>query len=79
MRLLLERDNLTVAGQDREHFAERDLNGGPTAVKQDKRNAVFATVHFVVHVDAVDRGVAAFKRFRFESRHVISSPMTLGG
>jgi len=67
MRLLLQRDDPAAAGKDREHFAERDLNGGSTAVKQDERNAVFTTMHFVVHINAVDRGMAALERFRFES------------
>ena len=58
MPLLLQRDDPAAAGQDREHFAERDLDGGPAAVKQDERNALLTTVHFVVHVDAVDRGMA---------------------
>ena len=67
MRLLLHRDDPAAAGEDREHSAERDLNGGSAAVKQDERNAVFATVHFVVHADAVDRGMAALERLRFKS------------
>ena len=67
MPLLLHRDDPAAAGKDREHFAERDLDGGSTAVKQDERNAVSATMHFVVHVDAVDRGMAALERFRLTS------------
>src|SRR4030095_1781362 len=59
MPLLLERDNPAAAGQDREHFAERDFDGGSTAMQQDEGNAVSATVPFVVHVDAVDRTMPA--------------------
>ena len=66
MRLLLERDDPAAAGKDREHFAEGDLNGGSAAVKQDERDALFTTIHFVVHVNAVNRGMAALERFRFE-------------
>jgi hypothetical protein len=35
-------------------------------VKQDERDALFTTMHFVVHVNAVNRGMAALERFRFE-------------
>src|SRR5688572_10818520 len=51
--LLLYGDDPAAAGEEWEHFAERHLDGGPAAVKQDKRNAVSAAMHFVVHVDAV--------------------------
>src|SRR5687768_13253935 len=46
--LFLHGDDPAASGEDREHSAERHLDGGPTAVKQDKRNAVSATMHFVV-------------------------------
>src|SRR5688572_21305719 len=49
--LLFHCDDPAAAGEDREHLAERHVDGGPAAVKQDKRNAVSAAMHFVVHVD----------------------------
>ena len=52
--LLLYRDDPAAAREDWEDLAERHLYGGPAAVQQDKRNAVPATMHFVVHLDAVD-------------------------
>jgi hypothetical protein len=64
--LLLRRDDPAAAGEDREHSAERDLNGGPAAMEQDERNAISATMHFVVHVDAIDRGMAALERLRLK-------------
>ena len=64
--LLLHRDDPAAAGEDREHSAECDLNGGPAAVQQDERNAVSATMHFVVHVDAIDRGMAALEGLRLK-------------
>ena len=63
--LLLHRDHPAAAGENREHLAERHLDGGPAAVKQDERNAVSAVsaaMHFVVHLDAVDRRMAALER-----------------
>ena len=39
--LLLERDDPAAAGEDREHSAERDLDGGSTAMQQDEGNAVW--------------------------------------
>jgi hypothetical protein len=59
--LLLHRDDSAADGKDREDSAERDLNGGSAAVKQDERNAVSTTVDLVVHADAVDRRVAALE------------------
>src|SRR5215203_993939 len=64
--LLLHCDDPAAAGEDREHFAERHLDGGPAAMKQDKRNAVSAAMHFVIHLDAVDRRMAALERLRWK-------------
>ena len=64
--LLLHRDDPAAAGKDREHSTERDLNRGPAAMKQDERNAISTTMRFVVHVDAVDRGMAALDRLRLK-------------
>jgi hypothetical protein len=71
--LLLHRDDPAGVGKDREHSLERHLDGRPTTVKQNERNPVSAPVHFVVHVDAVDRGMAALQRLRLKAQHVVSS------
>jgi hypothetical protein len=67
VRLLVQCDDSASAGKERKHSAERDLNGGPTPVKRDERNALLATMHFVVHVNAVDRSMAALERLGFKS------------
>src|SRR5687767_320133 len=47
--LFLHRDDPAASREDREHFAECHLDGGPAAVKQDEWNAVSAAMHLVVH------------------------------
>jgi hypothetical protein len=60
--LFLHGDGPAAGSENREHSAERDIDGRPAAVKQDERNAVFATMQFVVHVDAVDRSITTLYR-----------------
>jgi hypothetical protein len=57
--LLLDRDDLVVLRQDREHLGERDVDRRPTAVQQHEGHAVRAAVHLVVHLDSVDRRAPA--------------------
>src|SRR5262245_36638057 len=62
LSLLFHRDDPAVPGETRENSAERDLNGGPAAVKQNERNPVCVPMHFVIHIDPVDRGLTALQR-----------------
>src|SRR5262245_48425777 len=71
--LLLHGDDPTASSEDRQYSTERDLQSGPAAVKQDERNAVCATMDFVIHVDAVNRGMAARLQSRLKGRHAFST------
>ena len=59
VRLLFDADDLTGLGKFGQESTKGCANGGKHAVKQDEWNAAGA-VNLVVHLQTVDRGVAAF-------------------
>src|SRR5688572_14996134 len=57
--LLLDGNHPPVAGEERQHPAERDVNSRPPAVQEHERYAAGPAMDLVIHADAEDRLVSA--------------------
>jgi hypothetical protein len=54
MRLLLERDDAAMRGEDRQYAAPGAVDRGAAAVQQHERHAASTSVDLVIEADAPD-------------------------